>query len=59
MTDPASKPVLTTLADDAREKISSLPHGSERHAMLKAIWQADNAIKLEKWVDSPGLQPPK
>ncbi|GAB1715397.1 MAG: hypothetical protein NTAFB05_04390 [Nitrobacter sp.] len=59
MVNPASKSVLTELADDAREKVGSLPHGPERSALLKAIWQADNAIILEKWVNSPGLQPPK
>jgi hypothetical protein len=53
------KSALTELADDAHEKISPLPHRPERYALLKAIWQADNAIILEKWVNSPGLQPPK
>jgi hypothetical protein len=50
---------LSELAADVREKISSLPHGPERHAILKTIWQADDAAKLEKWANSPGLQPPK
>ena len=61
MVNPAvCKSVLTELADDAaHEEVGSLPHWPERYALLKAFWQADNAIILEKWVNSPGLQPPK
>lgn len=45
MTDATSKPATPKkVADDAREKIGSLPRGPERHAMLKATWQADNAV---------------
>ncbi|WP_157043825.1 hypothetical protein [Nitrobacter hamburgensis] len=47
---------LSELAADIREKISSLPYGPERHTMLKAIWQSDDAAKLEQWVNSLGLQ---
>ena len=47
---------LSELAADIREKISSLPYGPERHTMLKTIWQADNAAKLEEWVNSLGFQ---
>lgn len=57
MTDPASK--TTKLTDDARKNVSLLPHGPDRHAKLKAIWQDDRAILLEKWINSPELQPPK
>lgn len=41
---------LSELAANIRAKISSLPYGPERHAMLKAIWQSDDAAKLEQWV---------
>jgi hypothetical protein len=51
--------VLSELAADIREKISSLPYGPERHTMLKAIWQSNDAAKLEEWANSPGLQLPK
>jgi hypothetical protein len=52
-------PGLSELAADIRERISSLPYGPERHTMLKAIWQSDDAAKLEEWVNSLGLQLPK
>jgi hypothetical protein len=47
---------LSELAANVREKISSLPYGPERHTLLKAIWQSDDAAKLEQWVKSLGLQ---
>ncbi|WP_439924518.1 hypothetical protein [Nitrobacter sp. JJSN] len=50
---------LSELATDIREKISSLPYGPERHTILKAIWQSDDAAKLGEWVNSLGLQLPK
>jgi hypothetical protein len=42
---------LSELAADIREKISSLPYGPERHTMLKAIWQSEDAAKLGEWVN--------
>jgi hypothetical protein len=50
---------LSELAANIRAKIGSLPYGPERHTMLKAIWQSDDAAKLGEWVNSLGLQLPK
>jgi hypothetical protein len=51
-------PGLSELPAKIRERISSLPSGPERHAMLKAIWQGDAAAKLQEWSSSlsPGLR---
>lgn len=50
---------VSELAANIRAKISSLPYGPERHTMLKAIWQSDDAAKLEQWVNSLGSQLPR
>lgn len=42
-----------------REKASQLPPGPERDEALRRADQADVAIHLEEWANSPGLQPPK
>jgi hypothetical protein len=50
-------PGLFELAADIREKIGSLPYGPERHTMLKAVWQSDDAAKLKEWVNSLAMPP--
>ena len=56
MAEAVSKPAIPT---DVREKNSSLTYGPERAAMLKKLLQADDAITIERWINSPELQPPK
>lgn len=56
MPEAASKATVPT---DVREKNSPLPPGPGRYAMLKKLLQADHAIIVERWINSPGLQPPK
>jgi hypothetical protein len=50
---------LSELAANIRAKIGSLPYGPERHTMLKAIWQSDDAAKLQEWANSLGSQLPR
>jgi hypothetical protein len=50
---------LNEFARDARERASALPPGPEREELIKKARQADTALHLEGWANSPGLQPPK
>jgi hypothetical protein len=44
---------------DASEKVHSLSAGAERDELLKKIAQVDAAINVDRWANSPELQPPK
>jgi hypothetical protein len=50
---------LASFAKEVREKASQLRPGPEQDALLKKARQADTAAHLDKWANSPGLQPPK
>jgi hypothetical protein len=50
---------LALFAKAAREKASLLPPGAETDELLRKARQADIAVHLKEWADSPGLQPPK
>jgi hypothetical protein len=50
------------LADERerlREEAEKLPHGPERETLLRKARLVDTALHLDKWLSSPGLQPPK
>ncbi len=46
-------------SQDLREKALMLPPGPEKDDLLRRARQADTALHLEDWANSPGLQPPK
>jgi hypothetical protein len=50
---------LSREADRLREEAERLSHGPERELLLRKARQADTAAQIDKWVASPGLQPPK
>jgi hypothetical protein len=50
---------LTAWANGVREDAGKLPPGPERDALLKKASQADTALHMDDWANSPGLQPPK
>jgi hypothetical protein len=50
---------LTQEAERLREEAEKLPHGHEREMLLRKARQADTALHMDKWLSSPGLQPPK
>jgi hypothetical protein len=58
------KQVLTfpdRLANEAarlRDEADKLPPGPERDLLLKKARQADEAVVMDRWLRSPGLQPP-
>jgi hypothetical protein len=46
-------------AKEVRSQAASLPPGRDRDMLLEKVRQAETALHLEDWVNSPGLQPPK
>ena len=46
-------------AKEVREQAAELPPGPERDELLKKVRQAEMAMHLEEWANSPELQPPK
>lgn len=50
---------LTTFAQELRAKALHLPPGSEKDDLLRRARQAETALHLDEWANSPGLQPPK
>ena len=46
-------------AKEVRHQATALPPGPDRDMLLKKVRQAETALHLEDWVNSPGLQPPK
>ena len=45
-------------AERLRVEAERLPYGPEREALQRKARQLDTAAKIDKWVGSPGLQPP-
>jgi hypothetical protein len=41
-----------------RAQAAALPPGRDRDELLKKVRQAEAAMHLEDWANSPGLQPP-
>jgi hypothetical protein len=50
---------LSDFVREARERAKTLPPGPERDELLRKVRQADTALHIEEWANSPGLQPPK
>ena len=46
-------------ARDVRAQAAQLPPGPKRDELLKKVRQAETAMHLDDWANSPGLQPPK
>lgn len=49
---------LTAFSKEARKKANQLPPGHERREQMAKAHQAENAVHLEDWINSAGLQPP-
>jgi len=50
---------LQAFASDVRSKAEALPPGAERDELMKKAREADTALHLHDWANSPGLEPPK
>ena len=46
-------------AEEVRAQAAELPPGRDRDELLKKVRQAETAMHLDDWANSPGLQPPK
>ncbi len=46
-------------AEQIRLRADSMPPGQEREELLKKARDADMGARIEGWLRSPGLQPPK
>jgi hypothetical protein len=62
-TQPKSKPTFEQrLAQEAyrvKERAKTLPQGKERELLLRKARQLETASRINDWLSSPGLQPPK
>jgi cell division protein FtsB len=50
---------LAEQAKQLREQARMLPPGPVRDAVEKRARQADTAVRVNAWLMSPGLQPPR
>ena len=50
---------LTSWSEAIRKEAAKLAPGPKRDLLLQRARQADTAVDIEDWVNSPGLQPPK
>lgn len=50
---------LVQEAERAKAEAQTLPAGEERDLLLKKAQQAETAARIYKWIDSPGLRPPR
>jgi hypothetical protein len=50
---------IVAWAKQVRAQAAELPPGPEQEELLKKVRQAETAMHLDDWANSPGLQPPK
>jgi hypothetical protein len=50
---------LTNEAQRLRKEAQGTPPGVVRERLIRLARQAENAMHINKWLASPGLQPPK
>ena len=49
---------LTQEATNLRQQAHGMPSGTRRIELLQKARQIDVAVEVNKWLTSPGLQPP-
>jgi hypothetical protein len=42
-----------------KNEAQKLPYGKEREALLRKARQLETASRINQWLSSPGLKPPK
>lgn len=50
---------VNAFAEGIRIEAAKLKPGNEREALLKRVRQAETAMHIDEWMNSPGLQPPR
>ena len=43
----------------AKKEADELPDGKERDALMRMVQKLETASRINQWLSSPGLQPPK
>jgi hypothetical protein len=56
---PTFEQRLAQEAHRFEEQARSLPHGKERERLSRKARQLETASRINDWMSSPGLQPPK
>jgi len=46
-------------SEEAKIQAQNLPHGKEREALVRMARQLETASRINQWLTSPGLTPPK
>jgi hypothetical protein len=46
-------------SEAAKNEAQKLPYGKEREALVRKARQLETASRINRWLSSPGLQPPK
>ena len=56
---PTFEQRLAQEAHRVKERAKTLPHGKERELLSRKARQLETASRINDWLSSPGLQPPK
>jgi hypothetical protein len=56
---PTFEQRLAQEAHRVKERAKSLPEGKERERLSRKARQLETASRINDWMSSPGLQPPK
>ena len=56
---PTFEQRLAQEAHRVKERAETLPHGEERELLSREARQLETASRINDWLSSPGLQPPK
>lgn len=51
--------LLNKEAQRFKDEAAKIPHGTARDLLLQRAFRAEAASHLDRWLSSPGLQPPK
>lgn len=57
-----TQPLKERLVEEAkrlRDEAKAMPPGVEREVLIRKARHADAAAKMDEWLTSPGLRPPK
>jgi hypothetical protein len=46
-------------SEDAKTEAEKLPEGKDRDALVRKARRLHTASQIDRWLSSPGLQPPK
>jgi hypothetical protein len=56
---PTFEQRLAQEAHRVKERAKTLPQGKERELLSRKAQQLETASRINEWISSPGLQPPR